>query len=305
MGLPDAADLQNYVHCFGGRLNPALYAGRPKISFLLQVRGRERQALGKAGPAGPAARSALAGACCAPAASRELQLQLLPAGRPELPVAQRMLSPPPPCSTSSARGPSTTWCRTSRAATPPGPLSCWSTWTTSRTRVGRAACLAAAFIHAWLPGCLAAWLPGCLMRLCWRLVVPRAGGCSRASRACASPQPPWPHRPPTTHPPPRAAKWAELAYNTSGMVVPVVSNNVHEIRAYNRLAAAARGSILVVLQDDQLFGGGPVSEDSCKWVPAKECGWLLAALSLSSVGCCWRLPGCMAPAAMARLATPA
>ncbi len=38
MGLGEHARLEDYVHCLGGRLNPALYQGRPKLSFLLQVR---------------------------------------------------------------------------------------------------------------------------------------------------------------------------------------------------------------------------------------------------------------------------
>ncbi len=45
-------------------------------------------------------------------------------------------------------------------------------------------------------------------------------------------------------------------------MVPVMSANVHEIRAYNRLAAAARGSVLVLLQDDQLF------DSQCSWMKA-------------------------------------
>lgn len=48
---------------------------------------------------------------------------------------------------------------------------------------------------------------------------------------------------------------AELAHNTSGWVVPVFSANVHEIRAYNRLAALARGKVVVVLQVCGFHGG--------------------------------------------------
>jgi hypothetical protein len=48
--------------------------------------------------------------------------------------------------------------------------------------------------------------------------------------------------------PATAATWIELAYNTSGWVVPVFSADVHEIRAYNRLGHMARGQVLVLLQ---------------------------------------------------------
>ncbi len=48
--------------------------------------------------------------------------------------------------------------------------------------------------------------------------------------------------------PETAPIWIDLAYNTSGWVVPVFSNNVHEIRAYNRLGHMARGQVLVILQ---------------------------------------------------------
>ncbi len=41
-----------------------------------------------------------------------------------------------------------------------------------------------------------------------------------------------------------------------GFVVPVFSNNVHEIRSYNRLAALARGSVLVMLQVCACVGVG-------------------------------------------------
>ena len=41
--------------------------------------------------------------------------------------------------------------------------------------------------------------------------------------------------------------WAWASYNTSGLVVPVFSNNVHEVRSYNRLAHMARGDILILV----------------------------------------------------------
>ncbi|KXZ52872.1 hypothetical protein GPECTOR_8g253 [Gonium pectorale] len=56
--------------------------------------------------------------------------------------------------------------------------------------------------------------------------------------------------------------WADLSWNTSGFVVPVMSYNVHELRGYNRLAGMARGKILVFLQDDDL-----VEPSDCSWLP--------------------------------------
>ena len=41
--------------------------------------------------------------------------------------------------------------------------------------------------------------------------------------------------------------WALASYNTSGLVVPVFSNNVHEVRSYNRLAHNARGDVLILV----------------------------------------------------------
>lgn len=58
---------------------------------------------------------------------------------------------------------------------------------------------------------------------------------------------------------------AELAHNTSGWVVPVFSANVHEIRAYNRLAALARGKVVVVLQVCGFHGGA--GDGTCQCIP--------------------------------------
>ena len=41
--------------------------------------------------------------------------------------------------------------------------------------------------------------------------------------------------------------WVQASYNTSGLVVPVFSYNVHEVRSYNRLAHMARGDILILV----------------------------------------------------------
>ncbi|KAG1666350.1 hypothetical protein FOA52_007888 [Chlamydomonas sp. UWO 241] len=46
--------------------------------------------------------------------------------------------------------------------------------------------------------------------------------------------------------------WATASWATEGAVVPVFSFNVHEIRAFNRLAGMARGDVFVVLGDDDI-----------------------------------------------------
>lgn len=51
--------------------------------------------------------------------------------------------------------------------------------------------------------------------------------------------------------------WVNRTYASQGFVVPVFSNNLHEIRGYNRLAGMARGEILLLVQDDR------VSPKSC------------------------------------------
>ncbi|GIL88751.1 hypothetical protein Vretimale_17194 [Volvox reticuliferus] len=55
--------------------------------------------------------------------------------------------------------------------------------------------------------------------------------------------------------------WADLSWSTRGRLVPVFSANIHEIRAYNRMAALARGKVLVVLQDDDSF-----EPADCSWL---------------------------------------
>jgi len=54
--------------------------------------------------------------------------------------------------------------------------------------------------------------------------------------------------------------WSQYAYNTSGLVIPVISDNIHEARAFNRLARMARGEIIVSAQDDHQY------PDSCDWL---------------------------------------
>ncbi|KAG2489110.1 hypothetical protein HYH03_012336 [Edaphochlamys debaryana] len=48
----------------------------------------------------------------------------------------------------------------------------------------------------------------------------------------------------------------------AGFVVPVFSNNVHEIRSYNRLAQLARGKILIMMQDDDVLP----DRSACTWL---------------------------------------
>jgi hypothetical protein len=40
--------------------------------------------------------------------------------------------------------------------------------------------------------------------------------------------------------------------NSSGAVVPVLSDNVHEARGYNRLAQMAKAPLIMLWQDDQV-----------------------------------------------------
>jgi hypothetical protein len=42
--------------------------------------------------------------------------------------------------------------------------------------------------------------------------------------------------------------------NSSGAVVPVLSDNVHEARGYNRLAQLAKAPLIMLWQDDQVRG---------------------------------------------------
>ncbi len=50
--------------------------------------------------------------------------------------------------------------------------------------------------------------------------------------------------------------WAQYVRSSEGRVVPLLSDNVHEARAYNRLANLAKAPLVMVWQDDQVGGGG-------------------------------------------------
>ena len=50
------------------------------------------------------------------------------------------------------------------------------------------------------------------------------------------------------------AEWAQLVDDTQGFVVPVISDNLHELRAYNRMADLAKGKYMILLQVGK--GGG-------------------------------------------------
>ncbi|PNH10342.1 hypothetical protein TSOC_002927 [Tetrabaena socialis] len=56
--------------------------------------------------------------------------------------------------------------------------------------------------------------------------------------------------------------WADLSWSTEGLIVPVFSNNVHELRAYNRMAGLSRGRVLIILQDDD-----SLQPADCSWLP--------------------------------------
>ena len=58
--------------------------------------------------------------------------------------------------------------------------------------------------------------------------------------------------------------WAWASYNTSGLVVPVFSNNVHEVRSYNRLAHNARGDVLILV-----WVWGARRGSICQFVPLR------------------------------------
>ena len=65
-----------------------------------------------------------------------------------------------------------------------------------------------------------------------------------------------------------AAAWDEevTRYANGSFVTAVLSNNLHEVHGYNRLAAMARGTVLVVLQDDDM--------------PPLQCSWASYVLRL-------------------------
>ena len=54
--------------------------------------------------------------------------------------------------------------------------------------------------------------------------------------------------------------WAKASYSSKGLVIPVFSNNIHEVRSYNRLASLAKGEVLVMMADDDK--------------PPTDCSWM-------------------------------
>ena len=77
--------------------------------------------------------------------------------------------------------------------------------------------------------------------------------------------------------------------HAGSFVTPVLSNNLHEVHGYNRLASMARGEVIIVIQDDDM------PPDSCTWL-----GYMLKEFArfplLGAVG---------APAPTAALVPPA
>ena len=67
-----------------------------------------------------------------------------------------------------------------------------------------------------------------------------------------------------------AGTWEEAMANTSAdgssFLTVVLSNNLHEVHGYNRLAAMAAGRVIVLMQDDD--------------VPPQSCGWIKYVLAL-------------------------
>ena len=60
--------------------------------------------------------------------------------------------------------------------------------------------------------------------------------------------------------------WAKASYSSKGLVIPVFSNNIHEVRSYNRLASLARGEVLVMMADDDK--------------PPSDCSWMSKLVSI-------------------------
>lgn len=58
-----------------------------------------------------------------------------------------------------------------------------------------------------------------------------------------------------------AAAWAAHVSSSGGRVVPVFSDNVHEIRGYNRAVGSARGDYVILLQDD-----ATLTDDCSTWL---------------------------------------
>ena len=57
------------------------------------------------------------------------------------------------------------------------------------------------------------------------------------------------------------AEWESVL--RSGVDKLVVSDNIHELRAYNKLAGIAKGNFFIMLQDDRLPS---LKDPMCKWM---------------------------------------
>uniref|UniRef100_A0A7R9V636 Glycosyltransferase 2-like domain-containing protein n=1 Tax=Chlamydomonas euryale TaxID=1486919 RepID=A0A7R9V636_9CHLO len=56
--------------------------------------------------------------------------------------------------------------------------------------------------------------------------------------------------------------WAQAAHRTDGFVIPVLSHDIPEAMAYNRLAKMARGHVIMIIPDDMVLN----LADDCSWV---------------------------------------
>ncbi|KAG1660176.1 hypothetical protein FOA52_005276 [Chlamydomonas sp. UWO 241] len=62
------------------------------------------------------------------------------------------------------------------------------------------------------------------------------------------------------------AEWVAAAVDSGGLVVPVFSANLHEVRAYNRLASMARGDFLILMADDDYPPSNSSDRPDCSWI---------------------------------------
>ena len=86
-------------------------------------------------------------------------------------------------------------------------------------------------------------------------------------------------------------QWAELAYSSRGVVVPIFSYNLHEARGYNRLASMARGRYVGV---GGWVGGRGWAADMQVCVCVGGAVWLMAGVCVcmgrggGGAACVWR-----------------